>query len=77
MADDVFPDGSDNKASACNVGDLGLMATNHQMATRSSTLAWRIPRTEDPDRLVHGVTKSLARLSDITFLFMADYGTPL
>ena len=41
-----FPDGSDGKESACNAGDLGLM--NKRMATHSSILAWRIPRTEDP-----------------------------
>ena len=27
------------------------------MATNSSILAWRIPRTEEPGRLVHGVAK--------------------
>ena len=39
------------------------------MATHSSTLAWKIPWTEEPCRLtVHGVTKSQTRLSDITSL---------
>ena len=34
------------------------------MATHSSILAWRIPRTEEPGgSTVHGVTKSLTRLS--------------
>ena len=28
------------------------------MATHSSILAWRIPWTEEPGRLVHGVAKS-------------------
>ena len=28
------------------------------MATHSSTLAWRIPQTEEPGGLVHGVTES-------------------
>ena len=37
-----------------------------EMATHSSTLAWRIPQTEEPGRL-HGVTKSQTRLSDFTF----------
>ena len=27
------------------------------MATRSSILAWRIPRTEEPGRLVHGLAE--------------------
>ena len=40
------------------------------MATHSSTLAWKIPWTEEPGRLVvHGVTKSWTRLSDFTFTF--------
>ena len=40
------------------------------MATPSSTLAWRIPWTEEPGRLhvVHGVAKSRTRLSDFTSL---------
>ena len=40
------------------------------MATHSSTLAWRIPRTEEPGRLQSmGVEKSQTRLSDLTFTF--------
>ena len=37
-----------------------------EMATHSSTLAWKIPRTEEPGGLhrVHGVTKSQTRLTD-------------
>ena len=40
-----------------------------EMATHSSTLAWKIPWTEEPGRLhtVHGVTKSQTRLSNFTF----------
>ena len=34
------------------------------MATHSNILAWRIPWTEEPGRLVHGVTKSQTQLSD-------------
>ena len=39
------------------------------MATHSSTLAWKIPWTEEPDRLqsVREVAKSRTRLSDFTF----------
>ena len=38
------------------------------MATHSSTLAWKIPRTEKPGRLtVHGIAKSWTQLSDFTF----------
>ena len=38
------------------------------MATHSRTLAWKIPWTERPGRLVYGVTKSLKRLSNSTSL---------
>ena len=52
-----FPDGSDGKESACNAGDqssipgLGRSPGGEGMATHSSILAWRIPRTEEPGRL--------------------------
>ena len=36
-----------------------------EMATHSSIIAWRIPRTEEP-----GVTNSQTRLSDFTFHFL-------
>ena len=40
------------------------------MATHSSTLAWKIPCTEDAWwAAVHGVAKSRERLSDFTFTF--------
>ena len=42
-----LPGGSDSKESACNAGDLGLIAGSENplekgMATHSSILAWRI-----------------------------------
>ena len=41
-----------------------------EMAIHSSILAWKIPCTEDPGRLVHGIPKSWTRLRDfIFFLF--------
>ena len=51
-----FPGGSEVKASACNVGDLGLIPDQadpleKEMATHSSTLACRIPWTEEPGGL--------------------------
>ena len=52
-----FPGGSDGKESICNVGDLGSIPSQEDpiekgMATHStSILAWRIPWTEEPDRL--------------------------
>ena len=39
------------------------------MAPHSSTLAWKIPWTEEPGELVHGVWKSWTRLRDYTFTF--------
>ena len=60
-----MPGGSDSKEYVCNAGDLGLIPRSgrssgeREMATHSSILAWRIPRT---DRawwtVVHGVTQS-------------------
>ena len=38
------------------------------MAPHSSTLAWKIPWTEEPGRL-HGVARSRTRLSNFTFTF--------
>ena len=40
------------------------------MAPHSSTLAWKIPRTEKAWwAAVHGIAKSQTRLSDFTFTF--------
>ena len=51
-----FPGGSDGKESACNAGDPGLIpesgrSPEKEMATQSSILAWKIPRTEEPGQL--------------------------
>ena len=51
-----FPGGSDGKASAYNVGDLGSTLSREdllekEMATHSSILAWKIPWMEEPGRL--------------------------
>ena len=56
-----FPGGSDGKESTCNVGGLNLKSQVQSlgqedhlekgMSTYSSTLAWRIPRTEEPGGL--------------------------
>ena len=51
-----FPGGSDSKSSACSVGDPGLTLgwedpLEEGMATHSSTLAWKIPWTEEPGGL--------------------------
>ena len=51
-----FPGGSEDKASACNAGDPGLIpglgrSLEKDMANHSSILAWRIPWTEEPGGL--------------------------
>ena len=38
-----------------------------EMATHSSILAWRIPWTEEPDRLQSMGSQRVTRLSDFTF----------
>ena len=53
-----------------------------EMAIHSSTIAWKIPWTEEPGRLhvVHGVAKSRTRLSDFTSLhhiFKSSLFSPL
>ena len=54
-----FPGGSDGKESVYNVGDPGLIpesgrSPGEEMATHSSTLAWKIPWTEK-----HGSLQSM------------------
>ena len=56
MATDNFPVIYDSKESACNAGDLGLIPgledpLEKELATHSSTFAWRIPCTEEPSGL--------------------------
>ena len=51
-----FAGGSEGKASACNAGDPGSIPgwedpLQKEMATHSSTVAWKIPGTEEPGRL--------------------------
>ena len=44
--------GSDGKASVYNAGDLGREdPLEKEMAIHSSAMAWKIPWTEEPDRL--------------------------
>ena len=48
----ILAHGSDGKASAYNEGDSGLIpGPEKAMAPHSSTLAWKIPWTEEPGRL--------------------------
>ena len=51
-----FRGGSDDKESACSVGDLGSIpgsgrSLENRMGTHPSILAWRIPKIEEPGRL--------------------------
>ena len=51
-----FPGGSDGKASAHNAGDLGSIPGSEdpleeEMATHSSTVAWKAPWMEQPNGL--------------------------
>ena len=51
-------------------GTIKFLLIENTMAPHSSTLAWQIPRTEEPGRAaVHGVAESRTRLSDFTFTF--------
>ena len=43
-----------------------------EMATHSSTLAWKIPWTEEPCKLQSTGSQSRARLSDVTSLHLKD-----
>ena len=75
-----FPGGSDGKASASNVGDLGLIpgwgrspgegngTLEKEMAPwrRNGTLAWKIPWTKEPGRLQSMESQNRTRLSDFT-----------
>ena len=64
-----FPGGLDSKEPVCNAGDPGSIPGSEDhlekgTATYSNILAWRSPWTEEPGRpIVHGVAKSLTRLS--------------
>ena len=58
-----FSSSSDGKESVCSAEDLVWSLSRKNplekgMATHSSILAWRIPWTEKPGGLVHGVAKS-------------------
>ena len=70
-----FPGGSDNKASACNVGDPGSILGQEDplqegMATHSSTLVWKIPWTEEPGRLQSMGSQRIEHDSANSFAFL-------
>ena len=54
---------SDGRESAHNMGDLGSIpesgsSPGEGKVTHLSILAWRLPWTEEPGRIVHEVAKS-------------------
>ena len=65
-----FPGSSVGKESACNAGDLGSVPRSEDplkksTAAQSTILAWEIPQTEEPGRLLPmGSQKSQTRLHD-------------
>ena len=67
-----FPGGSDSKASACNVGDLGLIPGSGRSSGEGNGNLLQYSCLENPMdggaqwATVHGVTKSQTRLSDFT-----------
>ena len=48
---------------------LGCAGSENAMAPHSSTLAWKIPWTEEPGRLQSMGSQSQTRLSDFTLTF--------
>ena len=59
-----FPHGSVVKNPLANAGGTGDLGSEEEIATHSSILAGIIPWTEEPGRLVRGVTMSWTRLSE-------------
>ena len=75
------PHGSDGKVTACNVGDPGSIpgsgrSPEKETTTLSTVLAWRIPWTEEPDRLQSMGSQSQTRLSDFIFTFQKEKKLP-
>ena len=66
----TYPGGSDSKESACNAGDLGLIPAKGKSPGEGNGYPLHYSCLENPmDRgawwvTVHGVSKSLTRLSD-------------
>ena len=69
-----FPGGSEDKASACNAGDLGSIPGSGRSPGEGNGNPLQYSCLENPtDRgawwaTVHGVTKSQTQLSDFTSL---------
>jgi len=69
-----FSGGSDSKASACNVGDPGLIPGLGRSSGEGNANSLQHPCLENPMdggawyATVHGIAESRTRLSDFTFL---------
>ena len=50
-----------------------MLSLEKAMAPHSSTLAWKIPWTEEPDAAVPGVAVSWTQLSGFAFTFYFDH----
>ena len=74
---ECFPGGSDDKASACNAGDPGLILWSGRSPGEGNDNSFQYSCLENPmeggawQATVHGVTKSWTRLSDFTFSGLA------
>ena len=72
MGDKGFPGGSKVKASACNVGDLGLILGSGRSPGEGNGNPLQYSCLENPmdggawGAIVHGVAKSWTQLSDLT-----------
>ena len=70
-----FPCGSEVKASACNVGDLGLIPGLGRSPGEGNGSPLQYSCLDNPTdggawwAAMHGVAKSRTRLSDFTFTF--------
>ena len=65
-----FPDGSAGTEFACNVGDLGSIPGSARSPGEGKGYSLQHSGLESSmDCIVHGVTKSQARLSDFPFHF--------
>ena len=63
-----FPGSSDSKESACNAGDLGSSPGSQRFPGEGKGCPLQYSGLENPmDCIVHGVTKSQTRLSELHF----------
>ena len=74
-----FPGGSDDKESACSAGNWGLIPGSGSPGEGNGNppiLVWKIPWTEEPDRLQSVRLQSRTRLSDFTFFLLLSCSIP-